>query len=284
MNIGIRLHDLDGQGLEGKLNSAQTLGFTCVHLALSKVEPGFSMEDAPITLTEEYAKTVREKLERYGQQAAVLGCYLNLATPDMEELKRTVDCYIAHLRFAAKIGAKMVGTETGAPNTGDTQTEECFTEEALHLFVDRLRPVAEVAQDVGVPIAIEPVCRHIVHTPQKARQVLDALQSPYCKIILDPVNLLNEQNVKRQKEIFSEAIALLGKDVLAVHWKDYLLRDGELQSVAGGMGEMAGESVLRFLAQHEQMPVTLEDTQPGNAGATRALLAAQLTAMAGDIS
>ncbi|MCL1965397.1 MAG: sugar phosphate isomerase/epimerase [Firmicutes bacterium] len=280
MNIGIRLHDLDGQGLEEKLIRARELGFTCVHLALSKVVPDFSMQDARLRLTRAYAKTVRGLLTRHGLQAAVLGCYLNLATPDEAELKITTECYLSHLRFAAWIGAKVVGTETGAPAKAHGEAPERFPEDSLKLFIERLWPVVKAAEEVNVPLAIEPVCRHIVHTPQSAKAVLEAFRSPQCKIILDPVNLLNAGNAASQEEIFTEALALLGKDIEVIHWKDYQAAGGEFKTVAAGMGEMKGESILRFAAAHEHMPITLENTDPSNASRVRAALAVQLSGLA----
>ena len=43
MNIGIRLHDTAGSNLAEHLAAAKAQGFTCVHLALAKLIPGFSM-------------------------------------------------------------------------------------------------------------------------------------------------------------------------------------------------------------------------------------------------
>lgn len=276
MNIGIRLHDVKGNGLEEKLRNAKDQGFTCVHLALSKVVDGFSMDKAPTLLTEGYARTVKGLLDKYQMEVAVLGCYLNLATPDLEALQRTAACYYAHLHFGALIGARVVGTETGAPNTAYATTSECFTEKALTLFIERLRPVIRMARAEGIPLAIEPVCRHIVSTPQRAKAVLDAIGSDYCKIILDPVNLLNVENHTRQEAIFDEALQLLGKDISVVHWKDYVLSKGELVSLGGGLGQLRGGAVVRFLAQHPDMPVTLEDTVPENAVKVRSTLEKQL--------
>ena len=133
MNIGIRLHDTAGHSLEEHLRSAHEQGFTCVHIAMQKVIPGFAMLEAPTLLNEELAAQVRALLEKYELQCAVLGCYLNLATPDEEALAKNVACYKAHLRFARMIGALVTGTETGAPNTGYKTCPECWTEEALAL-------------------------------------------------------------------------------------------------------------------------------------------------------
>ena len=117
MNIGIRLHDTAGTNLAEHLAAAKAQGFTCVHLALGKLIPGFKMSDAPALLTDELAETVKAELAKNGQTCVLLGCYLNLCSPDLESHEKTVEIYKAHLRFAKKIGATLVGTETGAPNT-----------------------------------------------------------------------------------------------------------------------------------------------------------------------
>ena len=55
MEIGIRLHDTAGSNLEEHLRNAKEQGFSCVHIAMSKVVPGFKMADAPELLTDALA-------------------------------------------------------------------------------------------------------------------------------------------------------------------------------------------------------------------------------------
>ena len=241
MNIGIRLHDTAGANLAEHLAAARAQGFTCVHLALGKLIPGFSMAKAPELLTDELAAEVKAELERNGQTCVLLGCYLNLCSPDLESHEKTVEIYKAHLRFAKKIGALLVGTETGAPNTTYSTCPECYTEEALQLFIDRVTPVVRYAEEVGQLFAIEPVIRHIVSTPERCGRVLKAVKSPNLKaildavnllsednvhdaktIILDAVNLLSEDNVADAKAIIADGIARLGKDVSLLHMKDFI--------------------------------------------------------------
>lgn len=271
MNIGIRLHDTIGTNLEEHLRSAHEQGFSCAHIALSKTIPGFSMMDAPGLMTDELAAQVRGLLDKYGIQCAVLGCYLNLATTDEEELARTVACYKAHLRFAKAIGATVVGTETGAPNVGYKTCPECFTEESLQLFIDRLRPVVEYAEEIGAVIAIEPVCRHIVSTPARARKVLDAIDSPSLQIILDTVNLLNMENHTRMDELVAESIDLFGDRIRILHMKDYRPVEGaaDVASMACGTGVMDYTRLIAFAKANPGIPMTLEDTVPTNAVAAR---------------
>ena len=271
MNIGIRLHDTIGTNLEEHLRRAHEQGFSCAHIALSKTIPGFSMMDAPALMTDEQAAQVRSLLDKYGIQCAVLGCYLNLATTDEEELAKTVACYKAHLRFAKAIGATVVGTETGAPNAGYKTCPECFTEESLQLFIDRLRPVVEYAEEIGAVIAIEPVCRHIVSTPARARTVLDAIDSPSLQIILDTVNLLNMENHTRMDELVAESIDLFGDRIRILHMKDYRPVEGaaDVASMACGTGVMDYTRLIAFAKANPGIPMTLEDTVPTNAVAAR---------------
>lgn len=270
MRIGIRLHDAYGDTLSQKLKSAKEQGFCCAHIAIGKIEKGFTMQKAPELLTDEYAREFRAACDGCGIEPTLLGCYLNLATPDADELKWTVECYKAHMRFAAMLGkGVMVGTETGAPNKEYRSEPACQTHEALELFIRRVRPLAQYGKELGVTLAIEPVCRHIVSDPARARMVLDAVGLDSLRVIFDPVNLLDRGNVDRRYEIFEDFITLLGDDVRLVHIKDFVLPD--MTSVAAGQGEMDYASVLRF-AQSRDLPMTLEDTTPQNAENARLYL------------
>ena len=285
MNIGIRLHDTAGANLAEHLAAAKAQGFTCVHLALGKLIPGFKMSDAPALLTDELAAQVRAELDKNGQTCVLLGCYLNLCSPDMEDHAKTVEIYKAHLRFAKKIGALLVGTETGAPNTTYSTCPECFTEEALQLFLERVTPVVRYAEEIGQLFAIEPVIRHIVSTPERCERVLKAVNSPNLRVILDAVNLLSEDNVADAKAIIADGIARLGKDVSLLHMKDFIPYATErgqqvkatvdntdvfsnVVSCACGLGDM-DYAPLCALAKARNIPMTLENTNPGNAESAR---------------
>lgn len=285
MNIGIRLHDTAGTTLAEHLAAAKAQGFTCVHIAMSKVIPGFKMSDAPTLLTDELADEVRAQLEANGQTCVLLGCYLNLCSPDMEDHAKTVEIYKAHLRFAKRMGALLVGTETGAPNTGYKTCPECFTEEALQLFIDRVTPVVRYAEEVGQLFAIEPVIRHIVSTPGRCEKVLRAVNSPNLRVILDAVNLLSEDNVADAKAIIADGVARLGDSVSLLHMKDfipYATQRGQdvktrvpntdvfsnVVSCACGLGDMDYRPLVA-LAKAKDVPMTLENTNPDNAVAAR---------------
>lgn len=263
MQLGIRLHDTKKLPLEGRIEDVKNLGFKCGHLALGKVIDEFPTTDE--AMTPGLAMYVKDVFAKNNVHIAVLGCYLNLADPNEEQLAKTVHRYMAHIRFASWLGCGVVGTETGCPNETYTHVPECHNEESLQLFIKNLRPIVEYAEKMGVVVAIEPVWKHIVCNPKRARQVLDAINSPNLQIILDPVNLLDISNYQDQVAIVDEAIELLGPDVAMVHIKDFKVEDGKMISVGAGLGQMDYTSLIKFMKTRKPyIHATLEDTTPEN--------------------
>ena len=274
VQFGIRLHDVKGCTLEEKIKNAKCQGFCCVHLALSKVMGEIPSGDG--ALTPGYAMYVRKLFERAGLDIAVLGCYLNLAHPDEKELQKILGNYKDHIRFAALLGCGVVGTETGAPNAEYQHEPACRSEEALQVLIRNLRQVVEYAEEMGVVVAIEPVAKHIVYSPERARRVLDEIHSPNLQVILDPVNLLDETNYPQQDTVIEEAIRLLGRDTAVIHLKDYRPEQGMIRSMAAGTGQMDYRQILKFAqTQKPYIQATLEDTTPENAVSARLSLEAE---------
>lgn len=124
------------------------------------------------------------------------------------------------------------------------------------------------AEQFGVILALEPVARHIVWNPRRARTVLDEIGSPNLQILFDPVNMLDLDNVDCREEVFAEAMELLGPDIAMVHLKDFIrVPQGHgLKAVGAGTGEMDYTSVMKFIKQQKPfLYCTLENTVPENA-------------------
>ena len=268
MRIGIRAHDMEYAPLEQLIPNIHNMGFHCMHIALSKSIKEFKPEIE--TMTPGLAMYMKELCIENKVDVAVLGCYLNLGNPDPKQLANIVEKYKAHIRFASVLGCAVVGTETGAVNTEYKFDPANHSEEALEIFIKNLRPVIAYAEKFGVIFAIEPVYKHIVYTIERAKKVLDAINSPNLQIIFDPVNVLSVDNIKDQDEIIKNAFDLLGKDIAIIHAKDFVVQNNELISVAAGTGGLNYPLLLKLVKQHKPyVHVTLEDTIPSNAIAAR---------------
>ena len=268
MRIGIRAHDVAYAPLNELIPNIHNQGFHCMHIALSKsikeFKPGVE------TMTPGLAMYIKELCAENKVDIAVLGCYLNLCNPNEEKHKEIVEKYKAHIRFASILGCGVVGTETGAVNEEDKYEPANHSEEALQCFIDNLSPIVKYAEQFGVIVAIEPVWKHIVNTVERARKVLDAIDSPNLQIIFDPVNLLYVGNIDKQDEIINQAFDLLLKDIAVVHCKDYVVEGDELKSIAAGTGGLNYPLLLKKIKEHKPyVHCTLENTVPENAVATR---------------
>lgn len=277
MQIGIRLHDVnaglapEAQTMEARAAKAREEGFSCVHLAFSKVIRGVAFDEC--ALTEGLAFHTKRVFAQNGLDVAVLGCYLNLAHPDPAKLRDIQSRYYGHLRAAALMGAGVVGTETGAPNPEYKLDADTHTDGALDTFIRGLAPVVECAEHWGVSLAIEPVWKHIVYDADRAVKVLDAIKSPNLRIILDPVNLLYPGNADDRERVIGDAIDKLGDRVAVVHLKDFVRDGDELRSIAAGTGEMDYTQILRFMKERKPyIQATLENTTNDNAVQARELL------------
>ena len=272
MNIGIRLHDTKPGTLKERLAYAKEQSFACAHVALSKVLDDFSMEEAPVKLTEAYARSVRKDFDESGLECAVLGCYLNIADPNPERRARTQEIYKAHLRFAPMIGARVVGTETYANPESVFADPAPRSEEAFRLFMEGLEPLVRCAEECGAVLAIEPVWSHIISTPERAARMLEEMPSDHLQIILDAVNLIAPEKADRAEDIIRNAVSLLGDRVRILHMKDYVITpEGEMDACACGLGSMRYEQLLSFAADRD-LPMTLENTMPENAEEARIFL------------
>ncbi|MBR6151916.1 MAG: sugar phosphate isomerase/epimerase [Lachnospiraceae bacterium] len=264
MQLGIRLHDVKKAPIEERVAIAREQGFACAHVALSKLISEYATDDG--ALTPGFACHLKRVFQKNDMDMAVLGCYLNLANPNQEALRRAQNRYYAHLRFASLCGAGVVGTETGAVNEAYKYEEANHSEEALDVFLRNLEPVVKRAEQLGVILAIEPVFKHIVWNPARARRVLDSLSSSNLQIIFDPVNLLDMSNYEAREDIFAEAMEVLGPDIAMIHLKDFVIKDGKMESVAAGTGMMNYERILKFIKERKPyVHVTLENTVPDNA-------------------
>lgn len=268
MRLGIRAHDTKYAPLEELIPNIHNLGFKCMHIALSKSIKEFKPDIC--TMTPGLAMYMKELCIENKVDIAVLGCYLNLCNPDPEQHKQIVEKYKAHIRFASVLGCGVVGTETGAVNVEYKYEPANHTEEALNLFIENLKPIVKYAEQFGVIVAIEPVWKHIVCTIERARKVLDAIDSPNLQIIFDPVNVLYTGNIDRQDEIIEQAFDLLRDDIAVVHCKDYVVEGDDLKSIAAGTGGLNYPLLLKKIKQYKPyVHCTLENTVPENAIATR---------------
>lgn len=153
--------------------------------------------------------------------AAISGTF-NMIHPDpnlrMAGLQR--------LRVLAS-ACKSIGTSVITLCTGTRNPENMWTwhpentspqawEDLLHSMEAALR----IAEEEHVILAFEPERANVINTASRGRSLLEAMQSPRLKVVMDPANLITSQNKQHMHDILDEAFELLGEHIVLAHAKD----------------------------------------------------------------
>ncbi len=261
IRLGLRAHDLGSGTIEELANRLGKTNLKCIQLALPKAINNISFEQG--TFSPGLARQIRRTLEAKNIDVAILGCYINFMHPDLNERKKEFEKFKEHIHFAKEFGALIVGTESGSYNPDFSFNEKNHTEEALAEFIVGLKELVKEAEKYGVIIGLEGVSKYVVNTPERMRQVLDIINSDNLKVILDPVNLLSNDNYKRQDEIVKKCFNLFGNDIMVIHAKDFTVENNKIHEVAPGEGNGKFNFKLLFQLLKKRKPyieVLMENT------------------------
>jgi sugar phosphate isomerase/epimerase len=153
--------------------------------------------------------------------AAVSGTY-NMIHPNPEERQAGLQ----RLRVLAS-SCKRMGTSVITLCTGTCDTENMWRwhpgntsnqawENLLHSMDSALR----IAEEEDIILAFEPERANVINTAARGRALLDTMQTPRLKVVMDPANLITSGNSQHMHAILDEAFELLGEYLVLAHAKD----------------------------------------------------------------
>jgi len=249
MRIGVRAHDFGKLPTEELAARIAAKGLSCVQLALSKAIAGIDLK--PGQLNPGMAFHIGQAFHRHGLQIAVLGCYINPIHPDPDTRRALLSHFEEHLRFARDFGCGLVALETGSVKADYSYHADNRGEPAFQTFLSSIARLVEEAESLGVLVGIEGVTTHVISTPARMRNVLDAIGSNHLQVVFDPVNLLSADNCRDQDRIMKEAFDLYGDRIVAVHAKDFIVEKGEWKTVRTGRGSLNYGLLLGLIRQRK---------------------------------
>lgn len=242
IDFGCRGHDVAFDGTPDGLGAAlEFQGVRNVQLALAR---SFPQEANPERLSPGLGATIRRALAAHGVEVAILGCYVNIIHPDLDEREaalRRFEAYLAHARF---FGAPIVATETGSVDPSFAYTEDNFTPGAFEAAVASIRRLCATAERYGVVVGIEPGVNHPIHDVETTRRLIKRVDSPALGIVLDPTALITPQLAPRQLDIVRDALESFGDRVVATHLVDYRVEGSAIERCDIGAGVLDVEGVL----------------------------------------
>ena len=245
MRIGIMARTFARSTLEDTLDAVIQHGIHCVQFGLSCA----GLPELPERIDPELCDLIRREMgAREITMAAISGTF-NMIHPDVaarQDGLRRLD------RLAAACGR--LGTSVITLCTGTRDPEYMWRRhpqnDSTEAWADLLVSMSQAlrsAEDYGVTLAFETEVSNVVDSACKGRRLLDEMQSPYLKVVMDGANMFHSGELPRMREILDEAFDLLGRDVVIAHAKD-LDRDGEAGQIAAGKGLLDYDGYLSLLA------------------------------------
>ncbi len=191
---------------------------------------------------------VRNEMDARQIKISALSGTYNMIDPDVQ--KRQAG--LCMLRFVAKqcetLGTSVITLCTGSrdPNSMWRAHPDNNSTSAWRDLVESMEKALEIAEEYKVTLALEPEVSNVIDSAQKARRLLDQMQSPYLKVVMDGANIFHKGELPKMGEILEEAFTLLGADIALAHAKD-LDRDGQAGHLAAGTGLLDYDQYLGLL-------------------------------------
>jgi len=248
MKLGVLSKVFSRPTVEAVFDAIAAVGLECIQ---------FNMESAglvpmPDEIPADLPQRVRRAAAASGLQIVSVQGTFNMSHPDAE-----FRCQ--GLRRLEKIAA--VGQQVGAPfiaiclGTRDREDmwryhPENGSPEAWRDMVSCVREALEIAERAGVTLAFEPEVTNVVDSAQQARRLLDEIHSPRLKVTMDGANLFHVGDVSRMSEVLDNAFALVGRDMVIAHAKDFD-QEGDMGRVAAGHGLLDYDHYIRLLYTYQ---------------------------------
>ncbi|XVQ09630.1 sugar phosphate isomerase/epimerase family protein [Spirillospora sp. CA-255316] len=140
-----------------------------------------------------------------------------------------------------------------------------------------LEVLVEAATEAGVRLGIEPEPANVISTAQRAHRLVNELgaDARHLGVVLDPGNLVTQETLSRQRDVFDEAFDLLGDHIIGLQAKDL--------TAAGpaplGQGDLDYSVICeRVLRLGRPVPVIIQDATSDDAARSGEYLRRRLDA------
>jgi len=230
--------------LEANLDAVRGAGFDCVQYNLACA----GLPTLPDAIDDQICARIREAHQsRQLTMAAISGTF-NIIDDDAERRQANFGRLRVLATACRQLGTSVITLCTGTrdPHNMWRGHPENRSPGAWQDMFVAMRDAVRIGEQAGVTMAIEPEVNNVVDSARQARRLLDEIDSPFLKVVMDAANLFPSGELARMHDLMDEAFDLLGEDIVVAHAKD-LSRDGDAGHEAAGTGLLDYDHYLRLL-------------------------------------
>ncbi|MDZ7619585.1 MAG: sugar phosphate isomerase/epimerase family protein [Patescibacteria group bacterium] len=261
MGIGIATFQFRGVTNAELAKQLSDAGFHTIQLFLSQSDSNYwrynSRNDLS-DLTPERCKAIAETYRQAGIAIHSMGVYTNLIHPDPEERSANLAYFDAMMQVGRHMGVATFITEAGhyRPEAPSPGVPYDFRESTWDLLLQTFRELGVLAQRNEATVLIEPSFLSFFASAKRTRVFLEQLDCPQIRVLLDPANLIELNDLD---EMFTQ----LAPWIDCLHAKDRKLHTE--RGVAAGEGDVDYVKFVSLAAKHTPTaPLILEYVDAGS--------------------
>ena len=257
MKLGALSFELSRPTVDSLFKSALEYGFSQLQLHFYQFSDGggsVPSERMPHTMTRQLAEDTRAAARKYGVEIIAAGGYYNMVSRDLNIRSRGLYDLEKLASLCGVFDCGLIGLCTGTRSMNPQElweiNEENDTVQAWHDICETTAQALTIAEHYRVDLGIEIDPSNVINTPEKARQLIDTMQSKRLKIILDGANLFRPGTAYKEvsRNVLAHAFDLLGPDIVMAHGKDVRHGSG-LDATYAGNGIVDFDHMLHTLKQ-----------------------------------
>jgi sugar phosphate isomerase/epimerase len=202
----------------------------------------------PDRIAPELCDRIRQEVAARNLTMAAVSGTFNMIHPHLAERQRGLQRLAVLAAACERLGTSVITLCTGTRDPDDKWRHHPAnaSPQAWQDLVTSMQSAVQIAEEHGVTLVIEPEVSNVVDSAAKARRLLDEMQSPSLKIVIDAANLFHAGTLQHQRRVLDEAFSLLADDIVLAHAKD-LSQDGEAGQEAAGTGLLDYDYYLSLL-------------------------------------
>jgi len=199
----------------------------------------------------------RHILEEAGLVPGPYGLGASAIRPDKAEEKLHKEQIAKALKIAGKLGCTALRYSVGSLHPKDIWMHhpENVTQKALDDLIESTRDLVPIAEDSNCMLCPETTQWTIVNSIQRMKEFVDRLDSPYVRIVFDPVNHMTADRVYNSGRYMKCAVAYLGDRIGEFHVKDVKVEDKllvvHIDEAEMGTGVLDHEALIQASIQLE---------------------------------
>ncbi|MBO9197513.1 sugar phosphate isomerase/epimerase [Rhizobium sp. 16-449-1b] len=218
MKLGIFAKTFEGTDPQAVLKAVAAAGYSCAQYNMTCS----GLPSMPDEIGTDVARAVASAAQYTGVEiVAVSGTY-NMIHPDRATRSRGHRRLGVLAERCADMGTRLITLCTGTRDPVDQWKEHPAndTPDAWRDLLEAMETAIDIADRFDVDLGIEPELANVINSADKARRLIDELDSPRLKIVLDPANLFEVASLEDQRALVTSAIDLLSDRIVMAHAKD----------------------------------------------------------------